>query len=73
MSNTNAFSYEQTIILRRAVDMALVQLDNANSEYRRQVVAAIVLRLANENEFDDAEELAKLAIEKLDQPSRRTA
>jgi hypothetical protein len=72
MSSTNAFSYEQTIVLRRAVDIVLAR-DNATTERYRQEVARVVLQLANENEFDDAEVLAQLAIEQLDERWRKTA
>ena len=60
MSTTNSFSYEQTIVLRRAVDMVLAEID-ASSELRRREVARVVLRLANESDYDDPLLLARRA------------
>ena len=73
MSRINSFSYEQTLILRKAVDAVLKQIDDAHSEPRRQEVASVVVSVANENEFDDADELVALALEEIGVRSRKTS
>jgi hypothetical protein len=69
MPGANAFSYEQTVVLRRAVAIVLAP-NNATTEKYRHDVARVVLDLANDNAYDDPHELAKLALAKL--RARRT-
>jgi hypothetical protein len=64
MPFSNQFSYKQIIVLRRALDIVLAP-NNATTERYRQQVATVIHGLANENEYENAEELAKLALGKL--------
>jgi hypothetical protein len=64
MSSTNAFSYDQTMVMRKAIDFVVNRL-NDSSLPRRQEVARVVLGLFNDRDFDAPEALAMSAIEKL--------
>ena len=69
MPGANAFSYEQTVVLRRAVAIVLAP-KNATTEKYRHDVARFVLGQATENANDDPHEYAKHARAKL--RARRT-
>jgi hypothetical protein len=57
MSSTHPFVFEQSMTLRRAVDLVLTEIDDTDGVARRQKIAAVVIRLADES----AERLRKVA------------
>lgn len=73
MSFNNQFSYEQTLVLRAAFDMALVEARNLSNEARRLVIASTVLALISEEGNRDAPMLARLVVEKLNRRPIKTA
>jgi hypothetical protein len=73
MSSNNAFSFEQTMVMRKAVDIVLAHLDQLASQPRREDVARVVLGLANESDYAYPEELANYAITALTSGSRKSA
>jgi hypothetical protein len=65
MSSTNSFTPEQTILMRKAIDIVVAKLDAGHSVQRRQEVAKIVLGLLNEKDCNAPEKLARAAIAQL--------
>jgi hypothetical protein len=72
MPFSNKFSYEQTIVLRTALDIVLSSTDESRNEMRRKQVASVLIGLMKDDEEFDAATLAQLAIEKLGKPEPAT-
>lgn len=64
MPSGNSYSFEQTIVLRAALDMALAATGDLANERRRREVASILLRFVGDDVEFDAPTLAQLALDK---------
>jgi L-asparaginase II len=72
MPFSNQFSYEQTIILRTALDLVVAKTRDGDDRLHRAVVAAVLIEVIHEDEDLDAETLARLAIDKMNEKERKT-
>jgi hypothetical protein len=72
VSHPNEIHFDQTIVFRTAVDMVAKKMNDANDETYWRQVANAVLYIAGDHGYD-APTLAKLAIEKLTDSSRKKA
>jgi hypothetical protein len=68
----NEFTFEQTTVMRQAIDIVLRHLGDSDNNRLRAEIARVVLSIANQGDYD-VDTLVMLTIEKLREPARRTS
>jgi hypothetical protein len=67
------FSFEQTSVMRSAIDKVLVHLEVPTESSLRSEVGHLVLSIFNQGDEHDANALAALTIEKIAEQNGKTA